>query len=125
MAISFRPISFHDSSTAVDGPGAGLGGSFFAASCPRTPPATSPATTNTPASIFHFVIALSSVTPGMGHLAGNATIRPSDEKPVLTEPPPPALVVSRARRSSKLQLLISPALAPQRLRQLYRVAHSS
>jgi len=23
-----------------------------------------------------------------GHLAGNATIRPSDEKPVLTKPPP-------------------------------------
>jgi len=34
-----------------------------------------------------------------GHLAGNATIRPSDEKPVLTKPPPPALGVSRAWRS--------------------------
>ena len=31
-----------------------------------------------------------------GHLAGNAAIRPSDEKPVLTKPPPPALAVSRA-----------------------------
>ena len=29
-------------------------------------------------------------------LAGNVTIRSSDEKPVLTKPPPPALAVSRA-----------------------------
>ena len=32
---------------------------------------------------------------------------------------------SRAGRSSKLQLLISPALAPQQLRQLYRVSGSN
>ena len=30
------------------------------------------------------------------HLAGNATIRPRDEKPVPTKPPPPDLAVSRA-----------------------------
>lgn len=33
--------------------------------------------------------------------------------------------VSRARRSSKLQLLMSPTLAPQQLRQIYRVSGSS
>jgi hypothetical protein len=50
---------------------------------------------------------------------------PTSPLTVPAEPPPPALAVSRARRSSKLQLLISPALAPQQLRQLYRVSDSS
>jgi hypothetical protein len=47
------------------------------------------------------------------HLSGNATIRPSGEKPVLTRPSPPASDVSRAGRSSKGQLPISPVPAPQ------------
>src|ERR1700722_1846815 len=58
-------------------------------------------------------------------LAGSAAIRPSGGRPVLTEPPPPAFAVSRAGRSLKLPLLISPALGPQQRRQLYRVSRSS
>ena len=55
--ISFRPMSFHCSSTASDGLGAGLGGSFFAASCAATGIAAIPMANTTPTNLIHFVMA--------------------------------------------------------------------
>src|SRR5713226_8257154 len=43
MAMSLRPVSFHVSSTASEGLGAALGGSFLAISCARVGMATSAA----------------------------------------------------------------------------------
>src|SRR6267378_2066072 len=56
IAISFLPMSFHCSSTASDGPGAGFGGSFFAASCASTGNAANPAARTTPAIHLRFFI---------------------------------------------------------------------
>src|SRR5260370_13182754 len=54
MMISFRPMSFHCSSTACEGLGAGFGGSFFAASCASTGSAANPAAKTTPPTHFSF-----------------------------------------------------------------------
>src|SRR5713226_8306364 len=56
MAISFRPMSFHCSSTACDGLGAGFGGSFFAASCAITGIIANPIPNTKPANLFYFVM---------------------------------------------------------------------
>src|ERR1700674_4039679 len=59
MAISFLPMSFHCSSTACDGLGAGFGGSFFAASCASTGIAANPAhSTTAPISFIHLIFSL-------------------------------------------------------------------
>src|ERR1700732_634436 len=59
MAISFFPMSFHCSSTACDGLGAGFGGSFFAASCASTGIAANPAhNTNAPISFINLIFSL-------------------------------------------------------------------
>src|SRR5258708_4284487 len=62
--ISFRPISFHCSSTACEGLGAGFGGSFFAASCASAGNTANPIVKANPATHFRLFIFLSSVTPG-------------------------------------------------------------
>src|SRR5882762_2478477 len=61
--ISFRPMSFHCSSTACEGLGAGFGGSFFAASCATAGSTAIPIAKANPATHFSFFIFLSSVTP--------------------------------------------------------------
>src|SRR4029077_6631381 len=59
IAISFLPMSFHCSSTACDGLGAGFGGSFFAASCASTGIAANPAhNTNAPISFINLIFSL-------------------------------------------------------------------
>src|SRR6266478_8832790 len=60
--ISFRPISFHCSSTACEGLGAGFGGSFFAASCATAGSIANPIAKAHPATHLSFFIFLSSVT---------------------------------------------------------------
>src|SRR5437660_1222735 len=62
IMISFRPISFHCSSTACEGLGAGFGGSFFAASCATAGSIANPITKAHPATHLNFFIFLSSVT---------------------------------------------------------------
>src|SRR5712691_4902556 len=54
--ISFRPISFHCSSTACEGLGAGFGGSFFAASCATTGSTAHPIAKANPATHLSFFI---------------------------------------------------------------------
>src|SRR6266436_5500601 len=61
--ISFRPMSFHCSSTACEGLGAGFGGSFFAASCATAGSTAIPIAKANPATHFSFFIFLSSLTP--------------------------------------------------------------
>jgi hypothetical protein len=56
MMINFRPMSFHCSSTACEGLGAGFGGSFFAASCASAGIATNPVANAKPATHFGFII---------------------------------------------------------------------
>src|SRR5260370_12495091 len=56
MIVSLRPISFHCSSTACEGLGAGFGGSFFAVSCPSTGNTANPAANANPAAHFSFFI---------------------------------------------------------------------
>src|SRR5215470_13206974 len=56
MVMSFLPISFHCSSTACDGLGAGFGGSFFAASCAVAGNIANPRANATPANLFQFVM---------------------------------------------------------------------
>src|SRR5437588_10874919 len=56
MVINFRPISFHCSSTACEGLGAGLGGSFFAASCASTGITPNPMAKASPATHLSFFI---------------------------------------------------------------------
>src|SRR5712692_8279328 len=56
IAISFLPMSFHCSSTACDGLGAGFGGSFFAASCASTGITASPMANAKLTSLIHFVM---------------------------------------------------------------------
>src|SRR6266853_592622 len=62
IMISFRPISFHCSSTACEGLGAGFGGSFFAASCATAGSIANPIAKAHPATHLSFFIFLSSVT---------------------------------------------------------------
>src|SRR6266566_892569 len=59
MTMSFRPISFHCSSTACEGLGAGFGGSFFAASCASTGSTANPMAKASPAIHLSFFIFLS------------------------------------------------------------------
>src|SRR5258708_39689283 len=56
MSISFLPISFHCSSPAWDGLGAGFGGSFFAASWAIKGSVVSPRANTSPATFVHFVM---------------------------------------------------------------------
>src|SRR6266436_4256566 len=56
MIISFRPISFHCSSTACEGLGAGFGGSFFVASCATAGSTTNPVANTNPATHLSFFI---------------------------------------------------------------------
>ena len=57
MAISFRPMSFHCSTTACVGLTAAFGGSFFfAASCATAGATANPAPSTRLASTFHFFI---------------------------------------------------------------------
>src|SRR6266849_8364966 len=59
IAISFLPTSFHCSSTACDGLGAGFGASFFAASCASTGIAVRPAhNTIAPITFINFIFSL-------------------------------------------------------------------
>src|SRR6266705_1496324 len=81
MIISFRPMSFHCSSTACEGLGAGFGGSFFAASCARTGSTPNPMAKAKPATHLSFFIFLSSVAPG------NRTFSPSDARLFQAFPP--------------------------------------
>src|SRR5216683_6157143 len=82
IAISFLPISFHCSSTASEGPGAGFGGSFFAASCPSTGNAANPTAKATPATHFRFFISSLLSCPRLSRCSepGRALI-PSDGPP--------------------------------------------
>src|SRR5579859_523713 len=59
MAISLRPISFHDSRMACDGLGAGFGGAFVAASCARAGSARNAAANAIPAKQNSFFISSS------------------------------------------------------------------
>src|SRR5712692_5441570 len=56
MVINFRPMSFHCSSTACDGLGAGFGGSFFAASWAIKGSVASPKPNTSPPTFVHFVM---------------------------------------------------------------------
>src|SRR6266481_3926951 len=57
MAVSFRPMSFHCSSTACVGLTGALGGSFFfAASCATAGSTANPTPSTRPATTFHFFI---------------------------------------------------------------------
>src|SRR2546421_2038349 len=56
MVTNFRPISFHCSSTACEGLGAGFGGSFFAASCASTGITPNPMAKARPATHLSFFI---------------------------------------------------------------------
>src|SRR5690242_1113604 len=51
MTINLRPISFHCSRRACEGLGAGLGGSFFAASCANAGSAAIPVANAKPANL--------------------------------------------------------------------------
>src|SRR5690349_4129274 len=66
MMINFRPISFHCSSTACDGLGAGFGGSFFAASCATAGNTASPVANANPATHFSCFIVSLLRSPRMG-----------------------------------------------------------
>src|SRR5260370_4985251 len=105
--ISFRPISFHCSSTACDGLGAGFGGSFFAASCATTGNTANPIAKAHPATHFSFFIFLSSVTPE------RRTFFPSDAPSRQAFPQSTVLLVSatpRLQRRSSYALMPSPSL---------------
>src|SRR5213080_4328322 len=56
MVINFRPISFHCSSTACEGLGAGFGGAFFAASCANAGNTANPMAKARPATHLSFFI---------------------------------------------------------------------
>src|SRR5882724_77754 len=59
IAISFRPMSFHPSSTAADGPRAGFGGSFALVSvCAKAGTVARQAVRQSPARNFHRFISL-------------------------------------------------------------------
>src|SRR5438445_5004787 len=56
MVINFRPISFHCSSTACEGLGAGFGGAFFVASCASVGNTANPMAKARPATHLSFFI---------------------------------------------------------------------
>src|SRR5260370_16095752 len=88
MIVSLRPISFHCSSTACEGLGAGFGGSFFAVSCPSTGNTANPAANANPAAHFSFFIfPLLRYAPRRG----GRTFFPSDVplRPTLSSRPAP------------------------------------
>src|SRR6266481_1671490 len=76
IAISFLPMSFHCSSTACDGLGAGFGGSFFAASCAITGNTANPMANARLASLIHFImVSLLSFVPGRDAILIRRTTR--------------------------------------------------